>query len=240
MNTSAPPRRLYKHLDFVTASLVAVLIVSNIAATKLMQVGPFQFDGGTFLFPLSYIFGDVLTEVYGYKSSRRVIWTGFFWMFVTAITLAIVDGATPAQGWDLQSSFHAILGQTMRIVIASLCGFLAGEFSNSYVLARMKIWTQGKYLWTRTIGSTIAGEGVDTLVFTVIAFGGTIPNEVLVNLIISGYLFKVAIEAVFTPVTYRVVNWLKAVEHEDYYDVGTNFNPFLIGDVNTATSTPNN
>jgi uncharacterized integral membrane protein (TIGR00697 family) len=222
-------------LDFVTASLVAVLIVSNIAATKLMQVGPFQLDGGTFLFPLSYIFGDVLTEVYGYKSSRRVIWTGFFWMFVTAITLALVDGAAPAQGWELQASFHAILGQTMRIVIASLCGFLAGEFSNSYVLAKMKIWTQGKYLWTRTIGSTIAGEGVDTVVFTVIAFAGTIPNEVLINLIISGYLFKVAIEAAFTPVTYRVVNWLKKVEHEDYYDIGTNFNPFLIGDVNTGT-----
>ncbi len=237
MNTSAPNRRLYKHLDFVTASLVAVLIISNIAATKLLQVGPFQFDGGTFLFPLSYIFGDVLTEVYGYKSSRRVIWTGFFWMFVTAITLAIVDSAAPAQGWDLQSSFHAILGQTMRIVIASLCGFLAGEFSNSYVLAKMKIWTEGKFLWARTIGSTITGEGVDTLVFTIIAFGGTVPNEVLINLIVSGYLFKVAIETVFTPVTYRVVNWLKAVEHEDYYDVGTNFNPFLIGDVNSAPKT---
>ena len=235
MNTSASNRRLYKHLDFVTASLVAVLIVSNIAASKLMQVGPFQFDGGTFLFPLSYIFGDVLTEVYGYKSSRRVIWTGFFWMFVTAITLAIVDGATPAQGWELQSSFHAILGQTMRIVIASLCGFLAGEFSNSFVLAKMKIWTQGKFLWTRTIGSTIAGEGVDTIVFTIIAFAGTIPNEVLLNLIISGYLFKVAIEVVFTPITYRVVSWLKEVEKEDYYDIGTNFNPFLIGDVNSAT-----
>jgi uncharacterized integral membrane protein (TIGR00697 family) len=236
MSASASNRRLYKHLDFVTASLVAVLIVSNIAATKLLQVGPFQFDGGTFLFPLSYIFGDVLTEVYGYKSSRRVIWTGFFWMFVTAITLAIVDSATPAQGWELQASFHAILGQTMRIVIASLCGFLAGEFSNSFVLAKMKIWTQGKFLWARTIGSTIAGEGVDTLVFTIIAFAGTIPNEVLVNLIISGYLFKVAIEVVFTPVTYRVVGWLKAVEHEDYYDIGTNFNPFLIGDVNKATT----
>ncbi|MBI1279311.1 MAG: queuosine precursor transporter [Anaerolineaceae bacterium] len=237
MNISASNRRLYKHLDFVTASLVAVLIVSNIAATKLIQIGPFQFDGGTFLFPLSYIFGDVLTEVYGYKSSRRVIWTGFFWMFVTAITLAIVDSAAPAQGWELQASFHAILGQTFRIVTASLCGFLAGEFSNSFVLAKMKIWTEGKYLWMRTIGSTIAGEGVDTIVFTVIAFAGTIPNEVLVNLIISGYLFKVAIEVAFTPVTYRVVSWLKAVEHEDYYDIGTNFNPFLIGDVNTASKT---
>jgi uncharacterized integral membrane protein (TIGR00697 family) len=223
----------------VTASLVAVLIVSNIAATKLMQVGPFQFDGGTFLFPLSYIFGDILTEVYGYKSSRRVIWTGFFWLFVTAITLAIVDSATPAQGWELQSNFHAILGQTPRIVIASLCGFLAGEFSNSYVLAKMKIWTQGKFLWARTIGSTVAGEVVDTVVFSVIAFSGTIPNEVMLNIIISGYLFKVAIEVVFTPVTYRVVRWLKEVEKEDYYDVGTNFNPFLIGDVNSGTPNAN-
>src|ERR1043165_8407724 len=187
MNTTATNRRLYKHLDFVTASLVAVLIISNIAASKLIQVGPFQFAGGTFLFPISYIFGDILTEVYGYKSSRRGIWTAFFWLFVMAMTLAIVDGITPAQGWELQSSFHAILGQAPRIVIASLCGFLVGEFSNSYVLAKMKIWTQGKFLWTRTIGSTIAGEGVDTIVFTLIAFGGTIPNEVLVNIIISGY-----------------------------------------------------
>lgn len=235
MNTSVSNRRLYKHLDFVTASLVAVLIISNIAATKLMQVGPFSFDGGTFLFPLSYIFGDILTEVYGYKSSRRVIWTGFFWLFVTAVTLMLVDGATPAGDWPLQDSFHAILGQTPRIVIASLCGFLAGEFSNSYVLAKMKIWTQGKFLWSRTIGSTVVGQIVDTTVFTVIAFGGTVPSEVLTNLIISGYLFKVAIEVVLTPVTYRIVVWLKEVEKEDYYDVGTNFNPFAIGDVNKVS-----
>ena len=235
MNTTASNRRLYKHLDFVTASLVAVLIVSNIAASKIIQLGPFQLAGGTFLFPLSYIFGDILTEVYGYKSSRRVIWTGFFWLFVTAITLAIVDSTPPAQGWELQSSFHAILGQTPRIVIASLCGFLAGEFSNSFVLAKMKIWTQGRFLWARTIGSTIAGEIIDTAVFSIIAFSGLVPNEVLLNIIVSGYLFKVAIEVVFTPVTYRVVNWLKKVEHEDYYDIGTNFNPFLIGDVNAGT-----
>ncbi len=235
MNTSVSNRRLYKHLDFVTASLVAVLIISNIAATKLMQIGPFSFDGGTFLFPLSYIFGDILTEVYGYKSSRRVIWTGFFWLFITAITLMLVDGATPAGDWPLQDSFHAILGQTPRIVIASLCGFLAGEFSNSYVLAKMKIWTQGKQLWARTIGSTIAGQMVDTAVFTVIAFGGTVPTEILMSLIFSGYLFKVAIEVVFTPITYRAVNWLKKVENEDYYDVGTNFNPFAIGDVNKVS-----
>lgn len=235
MNTTATNRRLYKHLDFVTASLVAVLIVSNIAATKIIQLGPFQLAGGTFLFPLSYIFGDILTEVYGYKSSRRVIWTAFFWLFVTAITLAIVDGTPPAQGWALQSSFHAILGQTPRIVIASLCGFLAGEFTNSFVLAKMKIWTQGRFLWSRTIGSTIAGEIVDTAAFAVIAFSGLIPNEVLLNIIISGYLFKVAIEVVFTPVTYRIVRWLKEVEKEDYYDVGTNFNPFLVNDVNTGT-----
>lgn len=232
MNTSVSNRRLYKHLDTVTASLVAVLIISNIAATKIMQVGPFSFDGGTFLFPLSYIFGDILTEVYGYKSSRRVIWTGFFWMFVMAVTLMLVDGATPAGDWPLQDSFHAILGPIPRIVVGSLLGFLAGEFSNSYVLAKMKIWTQGKKLWSRTIGSTVVGQMVDTAVFTVIAFGGTLPTEVLINLIISGYVFKVAIEVVFTPVTYRIVSWLKEVEKEDYYDVGTNFNPFAIGDVN--------
>ncbi|MCA0452489.1 MAG: queuosine precursor transporter [Chloroflexi bacterium] len=232
MNTSVSNRRLYKHLDTVTASLVAVLIISNIAATKIIQVGPFSFDGGTFLFPLSYIFGDILTEVYGYKSSRRVIWTGFFWLFVTAIVLMLVDGATPAGDWPFQDSFHTILGQTPRIVIASLAGFLAGEFSNSYVLAKMKIWTQGKHLWARTIGSTVAGELVDTIVFTLIAFGGVFTNDLLLSLIVSAYLFKLGIEVLFTPITYRVVSWLKEVEKEDYYDIGTNFNPFAIGDVN--------
>lgn len=234
MNMTSSGRRLYKHLDFVTASLVAVLIVSNIAATKIIQIGPFAFDGGTFLFPLSYIFGDVLTEVYGYKSSRRVIWTGFLWLFVTAITLALVDGATPAGDWPLQESFHAILGQTPRIVIASLCGYLAGEFSNSYVLARMKVWMAGKQLWARTIGSTLVGQIVDTVIFTVIAFAGVLPNELLFTAIWSGYVFKVGIEVLFTPVTYRIVNWLKRVENEDYYDTNTNFNPFLVGDVNRA------
>lgn len=233
-NTTISNRRLYKHLDFVTASLVAVLIVSNIAATKIIQVGPLAFDGGTFLFPLSYIFGDILTEVYGYKSSRRVIWTGFFWLFVTALTLAIVDGATPAGDYPLQDSFHAILGQTPRIVIASLCGFLAGEFTNSFVLAKMKLRTQGRQLWSRTIGSTLVGQMVDTVVFSTIAFAGTLPNDLLITVIWSGYLFKVAIEVIFTPLTYRIVNWLKQVEDEDYYDVETNFNPFLIGDVNTV------
>ncbi len=230
------PRRLYKHLDLVTASLVAVLIISNIAATKIIQIGPLAFDGGTFLFPLSYIFGDILTEVYGYKSSRRVIWTGFFWLMITALTLALVDRLPAAADWPLQDSFSAILGQTPRIVIASLCGYLAGEFCNSYVLAKMKLMTQGRYLWSRTIGSTLIGQIVDTLVFTLIAFAGVLTNDLLLTAIVSGYVFKVLIEVCFTPLTYRMVGWLKQVEQEDYYDTDTNFNPFRLDDVNIAES----
>ncbi|MCW5853515.1 MAG: queuosine precursor transporter [Anaerolineae bacterium] len=220
--------RTYRYIDLVMAAFVAVLLISNIASTKIVALGPLSFDGGTLLFPLAYIFGDVLTEVYGYRRSRRVIWTGFFWLVVTALVLAIVDWLPSAGDWSGQEAFHAILGQTPRIVAASLLAYFAGEFSNSFVLAKMKLATQGRWLWTRTIGSTLVGEGVDTVVFVLVAFLGVLPTELVWAVLISNYIFKVGVEVVFTPVTYAVVAFLKRAEHEDYYDRDTNFNPFAL------------
>ena len=220
--------RTYRYIDLVMAAFVAVLLISNIASTKIVAFGPLSFDGGTLLFPLAYIFGDVLTEVYGYRRSRRVIWTGFFWLVMTALVLAIVDWLPPAADWSAQDAFHAILGQTPRIVAASLLAYFAGEFSNSFVLAKMKLATEGRWLWARTIGSTLVGEGVDTVVFVLVAFLGVLPNELVWAVLVSNYVFKVGVEVVFTPVTYAVVNFLKRAEREDYYDRDTDFNPFAL------------
>ncbi len=225
---ASPPQkeRLYHWIDLVTAAFVAVLIISNVASTKILVLGPFTFDGGTVLFPLAYIFGDVLTEVYGYRRSRRVIWTGFTCLGIAALVFTIVDNLPAAPGWELQSSFHAILGQTPRIVVASLVGYFAGEFSNSFVLAKMKILTRGKWLWSRTVGSTIVGEAVDTLFFLSIAFLGALPMGLLQSVFFSNYVFKVGVEFAFTPITYWVVGFLKKAEREDYFDYNTDFNPF--------------
>ena len=218
--------RTYQWIDLVTAAFVAVLLISNVASTKILQLGPFSFDGGTLLFPFAYIFGDVLTEVYGYRRSRRVIWTGFFWILAAAGIFAIVDALPPAEGWDLQDNYHSILGQTPRIVAASLVAYFAGEFSNSTVLARMKVITRGKWLWMRTISSTLVGEGVDTILFLVIAFLGVLPPDLMVVVLLSNLVFKVGVEILFTPVTYRIVNWLKKAEQEDFFDHDTSYNPF--------------
>jgi len=206
---------------------VSVLLISNVASSKIVDFGWFTFDGGTLLFPLSYIFGDILTEVYGYKNSRGVIWLGFFCTFVMALVFIIVGKLPPAPGWNNQAAYDAILGLTPRIVAASLIAYFCGEFSNSFVLAKMKIFTKGRWLWTRTIGSTVVGELVDSALFIVIAFLGVLPNALLVTLIISNYIFKTLVEVVFTPVTYKVVAFLKKNEREDYYDYDTDFNPFL-------------
>jgi queuosine precursor transporter len=222
--------RKYRYFDLIMALFVAVLLISNVASTKIMKLGPFTFDGGTILFPVSYIFGDILTEVYGYRRSRRVIWTGFFCTGLMAAVLATVGTLPPATGWENQAAYQAILGQTPRIVLGSLIAYFAGEFSNSYTLAKMKIWTGGRWLWTRTIGSTLVGEGVDTLLFVIIAFAGTMPGALVWSIIISNYLFKVGVEAAMTPATYRVANFLKRSEHEDVYDVGTDFNPFKVSE----------
>jgi len=222
--------RRYRYFDLIMALFVAVLLISNVASTKIMRLGPFTFDGGTILFPVSYIFGDILTEVYGYRRSRRVIWTGFFCTGLMAAVLAIVGALPPAEGWGNQAAYQAILGQTPRIVVGSLIAYFAGEFSNSYTLAKMKIWTDGRWLWMRTLGSTLVGEGVDTLLFVIIAFAGTMPGALLWSIVASNYAFKVGVEAAMTPVTYRVANFLKRAEHEDVYDVGTDFNPFKVSE----------
>jgi len=221
-------RKAYRYFDLVMAIFVAVLLISNVASSKILDLGPFTFDGGTILFPISYIFGDILTEVYGYSRSRRVIWIGFGCAVLMAVVLGIVGALPPAPGWEHQKAYLVILGQTPRIVVASLLAYFAGEFSNSYTLAKMKVLTQGRWLWTRTIGSTIVGEGVDTLLFVLIAFYGRYTPSLLVSIIISNYFFKTGFEALVTPLTYLVVNTLKRVENEDYYDVDTDFNPFRV------------
>jgi uncharacterized integral membrane protein (TIGR00697 family) len=219
----------YRYLDLITAAFVVVLIVSNIASTKVVLFGPFTFDGGTILFPLAYIFGDVLTEVYGYKRSRRVIWTGFGLLLLATLTFGLVNALPTASDEGSQKAaqaFASVLGLVPRIVMASLIAYWVGEFTNSYVLAKLKIFTQGRWLWTRTIGSTLVGEGLDTAIFLFIAFYGVWDNSLLGAVFVSNYIFKVGVEVLFTPITYAVVGFLKRVEHEDYYDRDTNFNPF--------------
>ncbi len=216
----------FKYLDLITALFVTVLLVSNIASTKFLQLGPFTFDGGTILFPISYIFGDVLTEVYGFRRSRRVIWIGFGSSILMVMVLAIVGALPPASGWEHQEAYEAILGTTPRIVLGSLIAYFAGEFSNSYVLARMKVWSEGRWLWARTIGSTVVGQAVDTVLFVTIAFAGAIPWPLFWRTIASNYVFKVGMEAAMTPVTYRVTAFLKRAENVDAYDIETDFNPF--------------
>jgi len=210
------------------ALFTAVLLISNIASSKILRLSVFTFDGGTILFPLSYIFGDILTEVYGYGRSRKVIWTGFFCAGMMAGIFALVGALPPAEGWAHQPAYQAILGTTPRIVLGSLLAYLCGEFTNSFILAKMKIFTKGRWLWSRTIGSTLAGEGVDSAIFIVAAFWGVLPNDLLFAVFVSNYIFKCGVEIIATPVTYRVVRFLKKAEQEDYYDYGTDFNPLKI------------
>jgi uncharacterized integral membrane protein (TIGR00697 family) len=234
-------KRNYRYLDLITAVFVTVLVVSNIASSaKIVDWGfsifgiRMAFDAGTLLFPVSYIFGDILTEVYGYQRSRRVIWTGFFCLALSAVVFWVVrtlPGEPTWQKYAGQSAYDAILGgmSTGGIVLASLMGYWAGEFSNSITLAKMKILTKGRWLWSRTIGSTLIGELVDTLVFILIAsLFSVFPWSLFLTLVLTNYIFKCSIEALMTPVTYLVVNGLKRVEREDYFDRDTNFTPFQI------------
>ena len=220
--------KCYRFYAHIMALFVAVLLISNVASSKILNLGVFTFDGGTLLFPVSYIFGDVLTEVYGYQRSRQVIWMGFMSALLMSGVFALVGILPPAEGWDQQEAYQAILGVTPRIVLASLIAYLCGEFANSYTLAKMKLLTRGRWLWTRTIGSTLVGEGVDTALFVTIAFAGSIPWPLWYSVMISNYLFKCAFEIIATPLTYKVVNTLKHLENEDFYDYDTNFNPFRI------------
>ncbi|MFH1235730.1 MAG: queuosine precursor transporter [Parcubacteria group bacterium] len=216
----------FKYFDIILGLFVAVLLISNVASTKIVQFGPFTFDGGTILFPLVYIFGDILTEVYGFKAARRVIWTGFFGALLMSVVFIVVGKLPAATDWNNQDAYNAILGLTPRIVIASLIAYFAGEFSNSVTLAKMKIATKGKWLWSRTIGSTLIGQVVDTGLFILIAFWGVLPGELIWMLIVSNYLFKVGVEVVFTPATYGVVGFLKKREAVDTYDTETKLSPF--------------
>lgn len=233
--------RSYKYFDLVMAAFVAVLLISNIASSaKIVDWGVsfyglrLSFDAGTLLFPLSYIFGDVLTEVYGYAKNRKVIWTGFGAAILLSATLAVIQrlpGEAAWQGYAGDAAFGAILGGVASggIIIASLSAYFLGEFSNSFVLAKMKVWMEGRHLWVRTIGSTLIGEGIDSTAFTLIACTlGVFPWEIAASLIVANYVFKVAIEILFTPVTYAVVAFLKRSENEDHYDRTTNFSPFRL------------
>ncbi len=217
-----------KHFSTISSLFVATLLISNTVASKLISIGPLIVTGGILVFPITYIFGDVLTEVYGYKRSRRIIWTGFFALFLMSIVYWLVGVLPAAASWQNQGAYDVILGIVPRIVVASLIGYWAGEFSNSIVLAKMKVWTKGKRLWMRTIGSTIVGEGVDTVLFVLIGFYGIIPNEILPLAILSGYILKVAYEIIATPLTYKIVAWLKKEEGCDHFDYRTKFNPFKI------------
>ncbi len=222
-------RPSYKYYDFIMAAFVTTLLCSNlIGAGKVTKIGSLTFGTGILFFPLSYIFGDILTEVYGYARSRRVVWAGFSAVFFASFMSWTIIKMPPAPGWSGQEAYVTVFGATPRIVAASLLAFWAGEFSNSYVLAKMKLRTSGRYLWARTIGSTIVGEGVDSLIFYPLAFLGVWESSLVLQVMATNYGIKVLWEAVLTPVTYRIVNFLKRAEHEDYFDATTDFNPFVL------------
>ena len=235
MERSAPYRS-YRYYDLVMAAFVTILICSNligpakIAQLDLPLLGVVTFGAGVLFFPISYVFGDVLTEVYGYDRARKVIWAGFAGLAFASVMATVVVALPPAAFWNNQAAYEIAFGSTWRIVLASMFAYFCGEFVNSFVLAKMKILTMGRWLWTRTIGSTIVGEAVDSALFYPLAFYGTgiIPDDKLPLVMLAQFVTKVGVEVAFTPVTYKIVNALKRAEHEDYYDRKTNFNPFAL------------
>jgi uncharacterized integral membrane protein (TIGR00697 family) len=215
-------------LVIITAVFITCLITANIIAVKLVSLGPLVLPAAIFVFPLSYIFGDVLTEVYGYRVARRVIWLGFICNLIFVVFAWVGQVLPPAAFWEWQEAYESILGYAPRLLVASLCGYLVGEFANSFVLARMKILTRGRWLWSRTIGSTVVGEGLDSAVFITLAFIGT--PSFLPVMMLHHWLAKTVIEAILTPVTYAIINSLKRREGIDTYDYETRYNPFVISD----------
>ena len=221
-----------RYFDFVMAAFVTILLLSNVlgagkvAVIDLPGIGSWPFGAGILFFPISYVIGDILTEVYGYARARRCIWAGFGALLFMAFMAWVVVALPPADTWQGQAAYEQVFGQVPRIVLASIIAFWAGEFVNAYVLARMKIWTRGKHLWSRTIGSTLVGQGVDSLIFYPLAFYGVWDNETLLIVLATQWVLKVGWEAVLTPVTYAVVGWLKRREGIDVYDEGTDFTPF--------------
>lgn len=218
----------FRYLDTFTIGFVVILLVSNLVGPKICQIGPFLVSGAQLLFPITYICGDVFTEVYGYAASRRAIWLGFFGMGLLAIMGQVAVALPPAPGWHDQEAFRTVFGLVPRFAIASLAAYWAGEFTNSYTLARLKLLTGGRYLWTRTIGSTVSGQLVDTVVVILIAFWGVATPRRMFILIASSYAIKVVYEILATPLTYAVVRFLKRAEGVDVFDRGTNFSPFAL------------
>ena len=236
MSRTGHAPRQYRYYEFVMAAFVTVLICSNligpakIAHVTLPVIGDVIFGAGVLFFPISYVFGDVLTEVYGYARSRRVIWAGFGALAFAALMAAVVVALPPAADWKNQPAYEIAFGSTWRIALASMIAYFVGEFVNSFTLAKMKIMTEGRWLWSRFVGSTIFGEGVDSLIFYPLAFYGTgiIPDALLPRVMLSQFIAKVAVEIAFLPVTYRIVGFLKRAENEDYYDRDTKFTPFSL------------
>jgi len=232
--TATAPMRTYRYYDFILGAFVCVLLCSNligpakVATVNLPLIGDFTFGAGVLFFPISYVFGDILTEVYGYARARRVIWSGLTALVFASIMATVVVKLPPAASWHGQEAYESIFGMTPRIVFASITAFFCGEFVNSYTLAKMKIWTNGNALWSRIIGSTIAGEGVDTLVFYPAAFLFVWDTNQVLTVMAGNYTLKVLWEVLATPLTYKIVAALKRAEHEDYYDRDTNFTPFSI------------
>lgn len=216
----------WRYYDVAVALFVASLLTANIIAVKLIEIGPLILPAGVVIFPVSYILGDILTEVYGFRWARRAIWLGFLGNLVAVVAIWIAGLLPSPSFWGNQEAYNTILGFTPRLLVASFIAYLVGEFANSTVLAKMKVRTQGRHLWMRTIGSTIVGQGLDSLVFILIAFGGLMAPAVIVTTVVSQWLFKSAYEIFATPLTYYVVNRLKAIEGVDVYDVDTNMNPF--------------
>jgi uncharacterized integral membrane protein (TIGR00697 family) len=216
----------FKYLDALTTAFVVILLVSNLVAQKICLIGPFAVSGAVLLFPLTYIFGDIFTEVYGFAASRRAIWLGFFGTTLLYLIGSAVIYLPSAPGWKNQEAFATVFGFVPRILAASLIAFLAGEFANSYTMARLKLFTNGRKLWTRTIGSTVVGQAVDTILVTVLTFGGIYSTHTLLNLIATGYLLKVGYEVLATPLTYLVIHALKTAEQVDTFDSKRDFNPF--------------
>jgi uncharacterized integral membrane protein (TIGR00697 family) len=229
--TTMTEARSFKYLDLITGLFITLFIVSNLISTRIIHfIGDLNFDAGTLMFPFTYIFNDLLTEVYGYKRSRRVIWIGFLALIVAAATIALVGLFDPAEDWREAAAWKAVMGQVPRIVMASLVAYFVGEFTNSYVLARVKVKTEGRHLWFRLIASTAAGQILDTLLFASIAFMGVLGWGLWWNLVWSNYVFKVGIELLLLPFTLMVVRKVKRTENADVYDRDTSFSPFHWGD----------
>jgi queuosine precursor transporter len=217
----------FRYYDFMMAAFVAILLLSNvIGAAKPAQVWGFTFGAGILFFPLSYLLGDILTEVYGYARARRCVWAGFGALIFLAFMSFVVVALPPAPGWTGQAAYESVFGQVGRIVLASITAFWAGEFVNSFVMAKMKIATQGKYLWTRTVGSTFFGQGIDSLIFYPLAFLGVWETSTVLQVLVTNWALKVGWEVLLTPVTYAVVGFLKRREGVDVFDEGTDFTPF--------------